>query len=319
MMDLKNVKKLLANAKRVAVGVSGGIDSMVLIDWIAKNKKAFSCNFLVIHVDHGINENSSQWMNFVKNKAQDLGFEFLGVKVSLAHLSNNLEYAARQARYKVFCESQCDNLILAHHANDQCETFLLKLFRGSGIKGLKSMSEASACWYDNRVSVIRPMLSITRQQIEEYARDNMIEHINDPSNQDSKYDRNYVRNEIWPVIEKRFDIADVNTIRSIQHLAEAWELTTNLADIDYSSIRIDENTLDWYKMKNLGYIRAKNVVLRILDKENIYGFTIGHIEQFTRGLMNATLDNKTELYLSGFIMYKIGKRIKFMHEEKKVA
>jgi tRNA(Ile)-lysidine synthase len=309
LMDLARVKQLLANADRCTIGVSGGIDSMVLLDWLARHKDTLKTSFDVIHIDHGIHDNSNHWSLFVKNHVEKLGLQCKIVKVSLQGLSNNLEYAARQARYKAFCATGTDTLILAHHANDQCENFLLKLFRGSGVKGLKSMSEITECWYDNKVNIVRPMLSTTRRQIEEYAKEYQVPYVEDPSNQDSKYDRNYIRNKVWPAIEERFDIADINTVRSIQHLTESWELTNILADMDLTAVTQPDGSLDWNKVKNLGYLRIKNMLLRILDNENVYSFSIGHIEQFARGLLDADLDSRNELSLRGFAMQKIGKKI----------
>lgn len=309
LMDLVRVNQLLANSVRCTIGVSGGIDSMVLLHWLARNQNALKSSFDVIHIDHGIHEQSHDWSLFVKNQVEKLGLQCQVIKVSLHGLGNNLEYAARQARYKAFCATGADTLILAHHANDQCENFLLKLFRGSGVKGLKSMSEITECWYDNKVNIIRPMLSTTRRQIEEYAKEHQIPYVEDPSNSNSKYDRNYIRNKVWPAIEERFDIADINTVRSIQHLTESWELTNVLADMDLSAVTQLDGSFDWFKVKDLGYLRIKNMLLRILDNENVYSFSIGHIEQFAKGLLDADLDSRNELSLRGFAMQKIGKKI----------
>lgn len=311
LITAKYLNHLLADSKSAVVGISGGVDSMVLLHVIATQKSQIKCDIKVIYVDHGINKDSESWGQLVSNYARQFNIPCIITKVSLAGLHNNLEYAARQARYKAFCETGCESLILAHHANDQCESFLLKLFRGSGIKGLKSMSEATACWYDKEITVVRPLLSITRQQIQDYADEYKVPYIMDPSNLDNKYDRNYVRNKIWPVISERFEIADINTIRSIQHLAESWELTATLADIDYNSIVNSDQSLDWLAMKSLGYVRLKNVILRILDKHGVYSFTIGHVEQFAKGILNADMNSRNEMAIRGFLMKKNGKKITF--------
>lgn len=315
LLDLAHVKNLLINSKKCAIGVSGGIDSMALIHWISLHKDKIPCEFEVIHVDHQIHSHSGQWAKFVSDWCNKWGMPCRIVPVSLAGLNNNLEYAARQARYKAFCHANVDTLLLAHHANDQCENFLLKLFRGSGIKGLKSMSEITECWYDNTVNIIRPLLNTTRRQIEEYALQHNLAYIEDPSNGDNRYDRNYVRNRVWPIIEERFDIADINTVRSIQHLSEAWELTNILADNDFAKVQQQDGSLDWFKVKELGYLRIKNLILRILDLENVYSFSIGHIEQFSRGLLDANLDSRNELALKNFAIRKIGKRIVIQHQQ----
>ena len=309
LIDIKQVKILLGSAQNCLLGVSGGIDSMVLLHWFASNRKTLGKNFTVMYVDHGIHPESPNWGKFVADECAKYNMPVICEKVTLPSDNHNLEYAARQARYKAFCQRGADHLILAHHANDQFECFMLKLFRGSGVKGLKAMNDLTNCWYDNRTTIVRPMLNITRRQIEAYAAENQIKFIDDPSNLNLKYDRNYIRNRVWPVIEERFDIADINAIKSIQHLNEAWELTCILADLDIKNVRLTDGTLDWEQIKNLGYLRIKNLIMRILDLENVYSFSIGHIEQFAQGLIDADMDSKNELYLKGFKMKKIGKRI----------
>lgn len=309
LVDIVKLKALLNQSKKCAIGVSGGKDSMALLHWLATNSSMLNKIFSVIHVDHGIHPDSSNWANFVKEQCKELNLNCQVIKVSLRGLGNNLEYAARRARYKAFCETDADTLLLAHHANDQCENFLLKLFRGSGVKGLKSMNEVTDCWYDEKVKIVRPMLSTTRRQIDDYVNEHNLSFVEDPSNSDNRYDRNYIRNQVWPSIEQRFDIADINTVRSIQHLSEAWELTNILADMDIAAVKLPDGSMDWYKLKDLGYMRIKNLVLRILDLENVYSFSIGHIEQFSQGLLAADLDSRNELSLRGFVMQKSGKKI----------
>jgi len=314
LLDLKDVIKLLADSKECLIGVSGGIDSMCMLHWFTKNRDKLPCKIKAMHIDHGINAASSDWANFVSQQCEDFGIEHSIVKVSLEGLGNNVEYAARKARYKAFCESGADSVILAHHANDQCESFLLKLFRGSGIRGLKSMIPRASCWYDSTVTVVRPLLDVSRIQIEEYAECHGISNIEDSSNDDDNYDRNYIRNKVWPTILDRFAIADVNTIRSIKHLDEAWQLTTVLADNDIASTTMPDGSLDWYKLRDLGYLRIKNMILRILAQENIYSFSIWQVEKFANGLINADLNNRTQLIVKGLTMQKVGKKINIVRD-----
>jgi tRNA(Ile)-lysidine synthase len=319
LLDIDQVAALLSDSKTCLIGVSGGLDSMSLLHWIAAHKNQLPCNIKAMHVDHGINSSSSQWADFVVNECKKLEIECQVVKVSLDGLGNNLEYAARKARYKAFCESGADSIMLAHHANDQCESFLLKLFRGSGVRGLKSMVSKSACWYDAAITVIRPMLDVTRTQIELWCEEHTIAGVDDPSNLDNKYDRNYIRNCIWPAIMDRFGIADVNTIRSISHLDEAWQLTSALADIDLAAVLLPDGSLDWYKTQELGYLRIKNMLLRLLGREGVYSFSIGQVENFAQGIISANLDNRNQLMVKGLTLNKVGKRIHIDRQDRKAA
>lgn len=327
LLNIDEVKDLLKDSKHSLICVSGGLDSMTMLTWFGQHKSEFNTEFESLYIDHGIHPDSAKWGEFTSHYSQTLmSISCSVVKVSLDGLGNNLEYAARRARYKTFCEhkgshgQEFDTLIIAHHINDQCETFMLKLFRGSGVKGLSAMPIKSPCWYDENIEVIRPMLSLTRAQIEDWAEENNVQNITDSSNADNKYDRNFIRNKIWPVIQERFDIADINTVRSIAHLSEAWELMTELADMDIhnglitlglsqNGLRGDGWILDWEKIQKLSYIRIKNVILRILGNANIYSFSINHVEQFSQGLIDATVDSRNELSLKGFMIKKVGKKI----------
>lgn len=321
LLNVNEVNTLLGSSQNALIGVSGGLDSMVLLTWLNQNKEHFSTKFTVMYVNHGIHQDSDKWGEVVESYCKILEVPYVSRTVSLNGLGNNVEYAARKARYKAFCELQgTDALIIAHHINDQCENFMLKLFRGSGVKGLSAMPTRTECWYDNNIILIRPMLSITRDHIEDWGKENNVPHIEDPSNQDIKYDRNYIRQKIWPVIQERFDIADINTVRSIAHLSEAWELVVELADMDIHNclitLGLDNKPmeLDWIKVKALSYPRIKNVVLRILGRRNIYNFSINHVEQFSQGLIDATIDSRNELSLRGFAIRKVGKKLNISFE-----
>lgn len=312
-------ESLINNSRKCLIGVSGGVDSMVLLHWISQNQKNLKAELEVMHIDHGIHPNSADWAKLVKMTCANLGLKCTVKNVSLEKFGKNLEYAARQARYKEFCATGADTLILAHHMNDQIETFFLKLFRGSGIRGLKSMPVVASCWYDANINVVRPLLNVSRSNIEAYAAMNDIQYCEDTSNADMKYDRNYIRHAIWPVISERFDIADININKSIDLLGEAWELTTALAETDLANCSFEDGALDWFKIKDLSVVRIKNLVLHILGKNQVYGYSIGHIEQFAHGLQNATLDSKNELYVKGFRLRKHGKRIFIEFEETNVT
>jgi len=317
-LNIKTVAGLLGDSRHCVLGISGGVDSMSLLTWVAANSRHLPCRITAFHVDHGIHPSSHAWAKFVADHCAQLGIQCVISKVSLEGLGNNLEYAARKARYKAFCSSGADTIMLAHHANDQCESFLMKLFRGSGVRGLKSMSAKTPCWYDENINVVRPMLGLTRSHIDAFARASDVRWMDDPSNSDNQYDRNYIRNVIWPTITDRFDIADINTLKSIEHLSEAWQLTNQFAQQDLQLVMLDGD-MDWTKVRDLGYLRIKNLLLYILDSNNIYGFSINHVESFARGLISADMDSRNELRLKGFSINKIGKRIHINKEEPKAA
>jgi len=163
------------------------------------------------------------------------------------------------------------------------------------------------------------MLDVTRSQIESWAEENDVIGVEDPSNLDNKYDRNYIRNCVWPTIMDRFGIADINTIRSIGHLDEAWQLTSELADLDLAAITLQDGSFDWLKMQDIGYLRIKNLLLRLMAKEGVYSFSIGQIEQFAQGLLTANMDSRNQISVKGLTLYKTGKRVYIRRQENQTA
>lgn len=307
--NVEELSALLADAQKIIVGVSGGIDSMVLLDIMHKNRHVHGKDFTVLHVNHNINPQCHEWAEFVKKYCDERRINCVVESVSIKDYCSNVENAARQARYMAFAKQNADHIVLAHHANDQCETFFLKLLRGSGLKGLRCMNKSCASWFNPNVKLIRPFLGTSKDWILGYAKANFVPNIEDFSNNDVRFDRNWVRNRLWPTIVDRNEIADVNILKSISLISEAWELTQDLACIDYGHCVNPDNSLDWYKVKNLSHARLKNIVLYLLDQNNVTGFSTHHIEDFTRSLLNSDIDSRSELRVKNFKMRKIGKRI----------
>jgi tRNA(Ile)-lysidine synthase len=314
MMDLEElerIKDLLAPGEDILVGVSGGVDSMVLLDILHRNRGFFCKDFKVLHVNHHISKHSDSWARFVADHCESLGVRYEIADVDVAGYGNNLEHAARQARYAAFAERSADMLVLAHHANDQIETFFLKLFRGSGLKGLRCMKDSAPSWVDPDVRLVRPLLAWGRDQILDYAERYGVPNIEDESNGDTRFNRNWIRHELWPLISDRNEIADVNLLRSIALIEESWSLTQDLAQIDLESCSTSNGQLDWTKVRQLSMPRLKNLILHLLDQDNVTGFSTHHVEEFSRSLLNADMDSRNEMRVKGFTMRKLGKKIAY--------
>lgn len=312
--ELKELKALLEPGQRILVGVSGGIDSMVLADILWRNREYLSKDFNVLHVDHQIHPESANWAKFVEDWCAERSIPCKTVRVDISKFGNNLERAARQARYEAFANERADAILLAHHADDQCETFFLKLFRGSGLKGLRCMNKSSPSWIDPTVTLLRPLLGWNKERILNYAENYGVPNIEDVSNADTTFDRNWIRHDLWPLILKRNEIADINLQRSIALINEGWELTQDLAQIDLQACSNADGSLDWRKVVTLSRPRLKNLILHILDQHNVTGFSTHHVEEFVRSLNTADLDSRNELKVKGFVVRKTGKKIVFVNE-----
>lgn len=190
----------------VAVACSGGVDSMALLHKLNNLKDELGFQLVAVTVDHSIRQCSSNDAQFVQNYCQNLGIKCYTFKIDVPRLAKqkqlSLESAGREARYGVFDtllnKGIATKIALAHHAQDQAETILLHLFRGAGLSGVRGMD------YKKDEHYIRPLLNTSKTEILEYIKNNQIEYVTDETNADSEYTRNYLRNEIFPLLLKKW-------------------------------------------------------------------------------------------------------------------
>ncbi len=224
--------------RQLILGYSGGLDSRVLLQVLHELKSVWQANFELsaVYVNHGLQKEANDWQQHCKQTAESLGVRFISVTVSLAqNTSASLEELARNARYEVFQRylKKDDVLCLAHHQEDQAETVLLRLLRGSGPLGLGGMRADSA---RGDFRVLRPMLSLSKQSLESYAQERQLQWVEDPSNAEIEYDRNYLRHKVMPLLERRWPNVPKRLARSAQLSAEAARLLDSLAEIDLATV-----------------------------------------------------------------------------------
>jgi tRNA(Ile)-lysidine synthase len=224
---------LLNSAPRWIIAYSGGVDSHVLLKLAIDAAGAQSRKILVIHVHHGLSPFADSWLTHCQMTAKNLSVEFKGVKVNLANRNGeSLEAYARAARYEALaeCLEEGDVLLTGHHQDDQAETFLLQLMRGAGLKGLSVMPQRKTF---SKGFLVRPFLSVSRQAIFAYATANQLVWINDESNSDLKFDRNFMRQEIIPLLQSRWPALNAVLSRTSRHMAEGDSLLMELGREDY--------------------------------------------------------------------------------------
>ena len=216
MNSVKNTIKqynMFKKGEKIAVACSGGSDSMCLLHFLFANKKEFGIDICVINVDHGIRENSADDSKFVQEYCNKNGIVCYKFKVDVPSLAQEnktgIEETARTARYKIFetmiLKGVVDKVALAHHQQDQIETVLLNIFRGTGLKGAGGMNTVQG-------QFVRPFLNTSKTEIKCYLQENHVDYVDDQTNFDENYSRNFLRLNILPQLRKNWKNVDSNIL-----------------------------------------------------------------------------------------------------------
>ncbi len=251
---IRTIKKyrLICPGDKIVVGVSGGPDSMCLLEILTKIKQK-SCqngtsplatfDFVVAHVNHMIREEAKEDEEYVKNYCMKNDIQFYGKSIDVQKIANtnkiSTEEAGRNARYKFFDEVlqkiKGNKIAIAHNKNDKVETMIMNELRGCGLQGLKGIEPI-------RDKYIRPLIECERKEIEEYCRDNDIEPRIDKTNFENVYTRNKIRNIIIPYIEQEFNPNFIETMNRLSNLVtEQEEYIEKQTEIVYEKILLQEN------------------------------------------------------------------------------
>lgn len=206
------------------LGFSGGLDSTVLLHLLDKA----GISFQALHIHHGLSAEADQWQSHCAQQAQWLGVPFQTRNVQVDAGSGGVEQGARIARYHAFEQVMApgDQILLAHHGDDQAETFLLRLLRGAGALGLAAMEQWRTLGQNK--SLLRPLLGVTRQELEAYAHAQSIDWVEDGSNTDIALDRNYLRSQVVPSLAARWPFVD-RVAQAVGNLRETAQLLSELA------------------------------------------------------------------------------------------
>ncbi|MFW6251698.1 MAG: tRNA lysidine(34) synthetase TilS [Halanaerobium sp.] len=270
---------LLDNCRKLMLAVSGGPDSLVMLELFSKFKTQFNLEIAVAHLDHMLREDSGLEAEFVKNYCQKKGINFFNKKVNLPKIidknNDSVEAAARELRFDFFKEiiekHNYDLLALAHHRDDQAETVLLNLFRGSGLQGLSGIQPKEEL---AGLKIIHPLLEFSKKEILNYCHQNNLNPRFDSSNQESIYSRNIIRNEILPLVEKKInDQARAVIARSSKLLTAENKFLQKLALSKYKKLVKKEEkdkkvVIDFNKFKKLDQVLQRRIYRYIYKQLN---------------------------------------------------
>jgi len=285
------LKQKLRKNSHLLVGMSGGIDSIVLGHALSQLRTLYPFELTFIYVDHQLHPESKKWATTVKRLAKKLSTEFIYEKVKIdKDLKLGTEGAARKYRYQAFQKHQQDILVLAQHEDDQLETLLLQLARGAGSKGLSCMPE-----YHENLKIWRPLLGVSKNVINGYQQEHKLKFIEDSSNQDNKYDRNYLRNKVIPLIKKRFPQFATTSGRSVKHIADAYNYQ-NLINVElYENVYEGANQLNGLKLKKLSDYDIGNVIRFWLSDHQVLMPSIKVLGQIISQVKKINLESKINI------------------------
>ncbi len=242
--------------QRFIVAFSGGLDSTVLLHALVQIREPV----LAVHVDHGLAAESADWADHCQRVAADLGVDIQTVRVEVDPASSDgLEAAAREARYATLTERMQpgDWLLTAHHRDDQAETQLFNLVRGGGVPGLAAMRTRRPF---AQGQLVRPLLAESREVLAAYAHQQGLSWLEDPSNQSTRFDRNFLRHEVLPLLASRWPDAGERLARSARHLGEAGDLLDQLALIDLETVARSADRLSVSVLRALPPERQRNAL-----------------------------------------------------------
>jgi tRNA(Ile)-lysidine synthase len=276
--DFIEKNNLLNNCKSLLIAVSGGPDSLAMLNLFCELNKEFDIQIAAAHLDHMFRKESSFEADFVEKFAQDKGIKFFRKRKNLPELIKkqniSAEAAARKVRFDFFREImkkyKYDLLALAHHRDDQAETVLLNLFRGSGLQGLSGIQPKVKL---EELKVIHPMLGFSKEDILDYCQKQELNPCFDSSNKKNIYSRNIIRNKIFPVVESKInDKAREVIARSSNIIALENEFIEQLVLKKYEEILIEENSLkviiDFIKFKKIDQVLQRRIYRLIYNKIN---------------------------------------------------
>ncbi len=275
--------------RRYCVAFSGGIDSTVLLHALAILRAGQPHGLRAVHVNHHIHPQADAWAIRACEIARSLKLPIAVLDANVAPAKGeSLEAVARQQRYGLLADTLTagEMLLTAHHRDDQLETFLLQLVRGAGVAGLAAMpgrASFASGWH------LRPLLEVTRAALLDYARRNGLAWIEDTSNLDVRFDRNFLRHSVLPAMREHWPAIATSVARSAAHMAEARELLDELARKDLAGAR-DGSTLQCAALRSLSLAHARNLVRYWLREQGFSPPSAARLEQIVNGVLHARVD-----------------------------
>ena len=204
MLTKDLITKNIDISKNIFIAYSGGSDSTALIHLLSSIKVDKNTKVKAIHINHNLSKNSLLWERHCREQCSKLGIDLIVESVEIKSDGGGLEAASRKARYKIFERllDKDDQILLGHHSDDVTETLFMRLLRGTGPDGMEGPKLKRSL---GQGVLVRPFLGVSKKEILDYLKKHNIDYIQDDSNLSNDFDRNYLRNEIFPMLEKKWN------------------------------------------------------------------------------------------------------------------
>lgn len=258
--------KELTAYEQLFVGFSGGLDSTVLLHQLSQQAN-LKAKLTAVYINHGLSANALGWQRHCQKLCEQWQVHFLAIPVQVDR-QGSLEEAARIARYQALTplikKNNC--LLMGHHLNDQAETLLLQLCRGAGVDGLAAIAAKSAI---GEGDLRRPLLHLSRNALQAYATRHQLSWINDESNQDTQHSRNFLRQNVLPILQIRWKDVAQNLARTAEHCQGAQANLNDLARLDCPQLAKTSRVLAVSPLRQLSRNRLSNVLRVWLRQNNV--------------------------------------------------
>jgi tRNA(Ile)-lysidine synthase len=285
------------------VAYSGGLDSTVLLHLLYQMKKEVTFFLKAMHVSHGLSPNADSWAIFCQNMCHQFAVPIDVVSVDVDKDSGlGIEATARHVRYAALNNATADFICLGHHQDDQAETFLLQLARGAGVKGIASMAQ-----FDSKRRLLRPLLNTKRSVLVDYAIQHQLQWIEDESNADTHFDRNFIRHTLIPTFNQRYKDIQSTLARSAMHMGDASQLLDDLGAIDANLVLDDNHLFGALRLDalfNLSHARQGNLIR--------WWFANNQISMPSTALLSQILYQLQSKKTDAAIKIKVSKNLKLM-------
>ena len=317
-LSLKNALPPLDAVGVVYIAYSGGLDSQVLLHLALELRREVPIELQALHLNHGLSDHAQAWQSRCAAQCAQYAIPLRCHEVMLDRSAGNIEQRAREARYSWFEEllKPGDVLLTAHHRDDQAETMVLRLLRGSGVRGLSGIPREREL---GRGRIVRPLLDHDKAELQDYAEHHGLTWIEDESNYSIAFDRNYIRHQVLPALVQRWPQAVRQLALSSRNCSEDQGLLDALADMDIERMSGGEAPLLLERapplqlsgFRGLSKARQRNVLNRVLRPMLSYPVPLEQMNEWLRQIGQATPESRPRLLLTQVMLAVHDGRIHF--------